>query len=72
MMTTVRADEGRQLVATTRGAGLTLKMPEWKSILGGSKASFGKQKSIIEQRQSLPMYKLKEELVKMSEQNLTI
>ena len=63
------ADEGRQLAATMRGAGLTLEMPEWKkSILGGSKASFGKKekKSIIEQRQSLPIYKLKEELVKVS------
>jgi len=48
---------------------LTMDMPEWKrNILGGSKASFGKKekKSILEQRQSLPIYKLKNELVKVS------
>lgn len=47
---------------------LTMDMPEWKrNILGGSKASFGKKekKSILEQRQSLPIYKLKDELVKV-------
>ena len=47
---------------------LTLDMPEWKrNVLGGSKASFGKKekKSILEQRQSLPIYRLKDELVKV-------
>jgi ATP-dependent RNA helicase DHX8/PRP22 len=44
-----------------------IDVPEWKkSIMGGSKASFGKKekKSILEQRQSLPIYRLKDELVK--------
>jgi len=47
---------------------LTMDMPEWKrNVLGGAKASFGKKekKSILEQRQSLPIYKLKDELVKV-------
>lgn len=47
---------------------LTMDMPEWKrNVLGGSKASFGKKekKSILEQRQSLPIYKLKDELVRV-------
>ena len=42
-------------------------MPEWKKhIIGGSKGSFGKKTSmtILEQRQSLPIYKLKDELIK--------
>ena len=37
-------------------------MPEWKkSIIGGSKGSYGKKTSmsILDQRQSLPIYKLK-------------
>lgn len=35
--------------------------------MGGQKASYGKKekKSILEQRQSLPIYKLKDELVKV-------
>jgi len=56
------------LAANSRGNMLTMDMPEWKrNILGGSKASFGKKekKSILEQRQSLPIYKLKAELVKV-------
>ena len=43
-------------------------LPEWKkSILGGSKVSYGKKekRSILEQRQGLPIYKLKDELVKV-------
>lgn len=43
-------------------------LPEWKKhITGGQKASYGKKekKSILEQRQSLPIYKLKDELVKV-------
>ena len=42
--------------------------PEWKKhISGGAKASYGKKetKSIIEQRQSLPIYKLKDDLLKV-------
>jgi ATP-dependent RNA helicase DHX8/PRP22 len=62
------ADDGRMLAANSRGSALALDMPEWKrNILGGHKASFGKKekKSILEQRQSLPIYKLKNELVKV-------
>ena len=47
-------------------------MPEWKkSIIGGSKGSYGKKTSlsILEQRQSLPIYKLKDELIKAINEN---
>ena len=43
-------------------------LPEWKKhISGGQKASYGKKekKSLLEQRQSLPIFKLKDELVKV-------
>ncbi|KAJ8917644.1 hypothetical protein NQ315_005091 [Exocentrus adspersus] len=53
---------------SSRGIGLQSQdLPEWKKhIIGGKKTSFGKKTnlSIIEQRQSLPIYKLKEELRK--------
>ena len=45
------------------------ELPEWKRVsFGGLKASYGKktQLSILEQRQSLPIYKLKTELVEVS------
>lgn len=52
-----------------RGIGLsTQDLPEWKKhITGGSKASYGKktQMTILEQRQSLPIYKLKDDLIKV-------
>ncbi|XP_022791850.1 ATP-dependent RNA helicase DHX8-like [Stylophora pistillata] len=51
-----------------RGVGLTNEdMPEWKrATFGGNKASYGKKTnlSILEQRQGLPIYKLREELLK--------
>ncbi|GIY28685.1 ATP-dependent RNA helicase DHX8 [Caerostris extrusa] len=60
--------EGRTLAANMRGIGLsTQDLPEWKKhISGGSKASYGKktQLTILEQRQSLPIYKLKDDLIK--------
>ena len=43
-------------------------MPEWrKASFGGKKVSYGRKTnlSILEQRQSLPIYKLKDELVKV-------
>lgn len=53
---------------SSRGIGLQSQdLPEWKKhIIGGKKSSFGKKTNltIIEQRQSLPIYKLKEELRK--------
>ena len=58
----------------SRGVGSQpLDLPEWKKhIAGGPKASYGKKekKSILEQRQSLPIYKLKDELVKVSVRGL--
>lgn len=52
-----------------RGVGLTNEdMPEWKrATFGGNKASYGKKTnlSILEQRQGLPIYKLREELLKV-------
>ncbi|KAH1003080.1 hypothetical protein HUJ05_011024 [Dendroctonus ponderosae] len=51
-----------------RGIGLQAQdLPEWKKhVIGGKKSSFGKKTNltIVEQRQSLPIYKLKEELRK--------
>merc|ERR1719266_2992277 len=47
-------------------------MPEWKKhIIGGSKGSFGKKTNmtILEQRQSLPIYKLKDELIRAINDN---
>ena len=57
------------LAASAKSMGMTLQdIPEWKKYaLGGAKASFGKKenRSILEQRQSLPIYKLKDELLKV-------
>ncbi|KAF4532358.1 hypothetical protein B566_EDAN003662 [Ephemera danica] len=60
--------DGRALAANMRGIGLTTQdLPEWKKhVIGGKKSSFGKKTNmtLLEQRQSLPIYKLKDELVK--------
>ncbi|XP_035688059.1 ATP-dependent RNA helicase DHX8-like [Branchiostoma floridae] len=65
--------EGRQLASALRGiSAFPQDMPDWKrAAFGGNKASYGKktQMSIIEQRQSLPIYKLKDELVDAVTQN---
>lgn len=57
------------LTANMRGIGLTNQdLPEWKKhVIGGKKSSFGKKTNmtILEQRQSLPIYKLKDELIKV-------
>ncbi len=45
------------------------EMPEWKKAsFGGVKASYGKKTamSILEQRQCLPIYKLRDNLVQVS------
>lgn len=64
--------DSRKLAANMRGIGMTPhELPEWKKhITGGAKASYGKRekKSILEQRQSLPIFKLKDELLKVREQ----
>ena len=52
-----------------KGMGMAAQeMPEWKKAsFGGNKASYGKRTNltILEQRQSLPIYKLRDELVKV-------
>lgn len=66
-------DSSRQLAANIRGVGMTPQdLPEWKKhIAGGKKASYGRKekKSLLEQRQSLPIYKLKDELLKAVNDN---
>jgi len=55
-----------------KSTGLPADLPEWKKhIIGGSKGSFGRKTnlSILEQRQSLPIYKLKDELIKAINDN---
>jgi ATP-dependent RNA helicase DHX8/PRP22 len=59
-----------------RGIGLTNQdLPEWKKhVIGGKKSSFGRKTdmTLLEQRQSLPIYKLKDELTKVNKfQGLT-
>ena len=53
-----------------RGIGLTNQdLPEWKKhVIGGKKSSFGRKTdmTLLEQRQSLPIYKLKDELTKVN------
>ncbi|XP_077299684.1 ATP-dependent RNA helicase pea [Arctopsyche grandis] len=60
--------DGRTLAANMRGLGMSAQdLPEWKKhVIGGKKSSFGKKTnlSILEQRQSLPIYKLRDELTK--------
>ncbi|CAH0746915.1 unnamed protein product [Bemisia tabaci] len=59
--------------SSMRGIGLsTQDLPEWKKhIIGGKKSSFGMKTnlSLLEQRQSLPIYKLKDELIKAVNDN---
>ncbi|XP_025424865.1 ATP-dependent RNA helicase DHX8 [Sipha flava] len=61
-------NESRQLASNMRGIGLTAQdVPEWKKhVIGGKKSSFGMKTNLtlLEQRQSLPIYKLKDELIK--------
>jgi ATP-dependent RNA helicase DHX8/PRP22 len=53
-----------------RGIGLTNQdLPEWKKhVIGGKKSSFGRKTdmTLLEQRQSLPIYKLKDVLTKVN------
>jgi len=66
-------DGGKTLAANMRGVGMAPKEePEWKKhTSGGAKASYGKKekKTILEQRQSLPIYKLKDDLLKAVHDN---
>ncbi|XP_060604333.1 ATP-dependent RNA helicase DHX8-like [Ruditapes philippinarum] len=65
--------DGDKKLASMRGVGSApADLPEWKKhITGGQKASYGKKekKSLLEQRQSLPIYKLKDELIKAVHDN---
>lgn len=58
----------RYLAHDFRGIGLNpMDMPEWKKAsFGGNKASYGRKTklSIVEQREGLPIFKLKSQLVK--------
>ncbi|KAL0308483.1 UNVERIFIED_CONTAM: putative pre-splicing factor ATP-dependent RNA helicase DEAH5 [Sesamum radiatum] len=62
----------RHLAQELRGVGLSAyDMPEWKKDAYGKALTFGQRSklSIQEQRQSLPIYKLKNELVKACHDN---
>ncbi|KAM1219819.1 hypothetical protein ACFX2G_047844 [Malus domestica] len=62
----------RHLAQELRGVGLSAyDMPEWKKDAFGKTISFGQRSklSIQEQRQSLPIYKLKKELVQAVNEN---
>ncbi|XP_045785659.1 ATP-dependent RNA helicase DHX8 isoform X3 [Maniola jurtina] len=65
--------DGRTLAANMRGTGIAPQdLPEWKKhVIGGKKSSFGKKTnlSLLEQRQSLPIYKLRDELTKAISDN---
>ncbi|XP_058984979.1 ATP-dependent RNA helicase DHX8 [Musca domestica] len=61
-------DSSRTLAANVRGMGAApMEVPEWKKhVIGGKKSSFGKKTdmSLVEQRKSLPIYKLRDDLIK--------
>uniref|UniRef100_A0A1Q3F680 RNA helicase n=1 Tax=Culex tarsalis TaxID=7177 RepID=A0A1Q3F680_CULTA len=61
-------EDTRALAANVRGVGMAMAdVPEWKkAIIGGKKSSYGKKTdmSLVEQRQSLPIYKLRDDLIK--------
>jgi ATP-dependent RNA helicase DHX8/PRP22 len=62
----------RHLAQELRGVGLSAyDMPEWKKDAFGKAPTFGQRSklSIQEQRQSLPIYKLKNELIKAVSEN---
>uniref|UniRef100_A0A1B0CY45 RNA helicase n=1 Tax=Lutzomyia longipalpis TaxID=7200 RepID=A0A1B0CY45_LUTLO len=66
-------EDSRALAANVRGIGMTAQeVPEWKKhVIGGKKSSFGKKTdmTLIEQRQSLPIFKLREDLIKAVNDN---
>lgn len=66
-------EDSRALAANVRGIGVApQEIPEWKKhVIGGKKSSFGKKTdlTLIEQRQSLPIYKLREDLIKAVSDN---
>ncbi|KAK0083742.1 hypothetical protein PV326_006537, partial [Microctonus aethiopoides] len=68
--------DSRALASNMRGIGLQNQdLPEWKKhVIGGKKSSFGKKTNLtlLEQRQSLPIYKLRDELIKAVTENQII
>ncbi|KAK0160493.1 hypothetical protein PV328_007900 [Microctonus aethiopoides] len=68
--------DSRALASNMREIGLqTQDLPEWKKhVIGGKKSSFGKKTNLtlLEQRQSLPIYKLRDELIKAVTENQII
>ena len=68
--------DGRQIAANMRGIGMMPDgVPEWKKhAFGGNQASYGKKTvlSILEQRESLPIFKLKEQLIQVCNSNFPI
>lgn len=65
----ILSEDSRTLAANVRGIGMApQEIPEWKKhVTGGKKSSFGKKTdmTLIQQRQSLPIYKLREDLIKV-------
>ncbi|XP_075890985.1 ATP-dependent RNA helicase DHX8 [Nelusetta ayraudi] len=65
--------EGRQIAANMRGIGaMPVHLPEWKrKAFGGNQVSYGKRTelSIVQQRESLPIFKLKTQLVQAVHDN---
>eukprot|EP01027_Heterolobosea_sp_BB2_P018965 GEZU01026652.1.p1 GENE.GEZU01026652.1~~GEZU01026652.1.p1 ORF type:complete len:1165 (+),score=380.96 GEZU01026652.1:84-3578(+) len=66
------AQSDRVMAAELRGLGETgFEMPEWKKTSFGAHPTFGKitKLSIKEQRESLPIYKLRDELIRAVTEN---
>ncbi|CAF4080138.1 unnamed protein product, partial [Rotaria magnacalcarata] len=68
---TTESSTSRQLTPAEINAKASANMSEWKKSLMNNKTTFGKRTtmSIIDQRQSLPIYKLKEQLLKAVNDN---
>lgn len=67
-------EEEKTYGETSRGMGMPppQDIPEWKKhVIGGKKTSYGKKTdmTIVEQRQSLPIYKLRDDLIKAVSDN---
>ena len=64
--------ESRDLAVNAHSSTTSHEMPEWKKyITGGNKASYGRktEMSIVQQREALPIFKLKHELLKAVQDN---
>jgi len=62
-------DNERDTGTNLRGVGVSNQdLPEWKKhVIGGKKSSYGMKTNmtLLEQRKSLPIYKLKQDLIKV-------